>query len=98
MFLHVSFSFYNAGEKSLCASHGLVYFTHINFCPFSLPLGVTVRAWLRLSKVYAFLMDLFVYFARVNFCPFSLPLGVIVRTWLRLVKCLCASRAFVCLV
>ena len=36
------------GEEraGLCASHEFVYFARVNFCPFSLPLGV--RDWLRL--------------------------------------------------
>ena len=36
------------GEESagLCASHGLIWsFARVNFCPFSLPLGVS--GWLR---------------------------------------------------
>ena len=46
--------------------HLFVYFADVNFCPFSLPLGV--RDWLRFVTV--------ALPADVNFCPFSLPLGV----------------------
>ena len=39
------------GEEraGLCASRAIVYFAHVNFCPFALPLGV--RGWLRLVIV-----------------------------------------------